>query len=446
MAFAAMGIASAALTLPAAATSTTTAGGPHAAASSPSGTGSATTARTAVIGGAELAAPGIVVNYPSASSPRLPDVPDSAYVIADASTGQVLASKDAHGPFPPASTLKVLTAVTLIPLLNPDSTVVASRRAASVEPNIVGLVPGQRYRIDDLFRALLMISANDAAVSLAEATGSFDKGMALMNAEARRLQAYDVVAKVPNGLPAAGQQVSAYDLALIARQALTMPAFMKYDDTLSATFPITPHKIVGMANQDSILTEYSGGIGGKIGWTEAAGATYIGLARRNGVTLIVTELRCTPLTEIASAERLLDWGFSMAGHIKPVGVLVPPLAAPAGLAAGAHAGAKPGRAGSRAGTAASGGLGADLTSPPGLLALTIGLGCCAIIVTLLMRRRTGEALLAAEAAPSALAQAALAQAAPAQAALIPDDAEAGGTGAPKAGAAAESLLDQPPAG
>jgi len=277
------------------------------------------------VGGADLASPGVVVNYPPAGAVPLPQVPASAYVIADAGTGQVLAAKDAHGLFPPASTLKMLTAITLIPLLNPDATVVATQQAAQAEEYDVGLVAGHSYKVSDLFHALLLISANDAAVALTQATGSLAKGMALINAEAHHLQAYDVVAVQPNGLPANGQVVSAYDQALIARQALAMPAFMKYDSTLSAEFPVTPHTMVPLVNQNTLLTQYPGGIGGKIGWTEAAEATYIGMARRNGVTLIVTLLHCTPLQEITAGEQLLNWGFAMDGKVRPVGELVPPL-------------------------------------------------------------------------------------------------------------------------
>ena len=191
----------------------------------------------------------------------------------------------------------------------------------------MGLVAGRRYEVFDLFNALLLISANDAAVALTQATGSLAKGMALINAEARHLQAYDVVAKQPNGLPAAGQVTSAYDQALIARQALAMPAFMRYDSTLSAEFPVTPTTRVPLVNQNRLLTQYPGGIGGKIGWTEAAEATYIGMARRHGVTLIVTVLHCTALQEVTAGERLLNWGFAMDGKVRPVGELVPPLPA-----------------------------------------------------------------------------------------------------------------------
>jgi D-alanyl-D-alanine carboxypeptidase (penicillin-binding protein 5/6) len=151
--------------------------------------------------------------------------------------------------------------------------------------------------------------------------------MAVINAEARHLQADDTFAVQPNGLDAPGQHVSAYDEALIARQALASPAFLKYDETISARFPVTARKSVTLYNQNTLLTQYRGGIGGKIGWTTPAGATYIGLARRHGVRLIVTLLHCPSLTEIDSAMKLLDWGFAMDGKVRPVGTLVSPLAA-----------------------------------------------------------------------------------------------------------------------
>jgi D-alanyl-D-alanine carboxypeptidase (penicillin-binding protein 5/6) len=261
-------------------------------------------------------------------------------VIADASTGQVLAAKDPHGQYRPASTLKMLTAVSLIPVLNPGSSVVATKLAASQTPNDIGLLAGHPYQVSDLFTALLTLSANDAAVALTQATGSMTTGMAIINAEAHHLQADDTNAVDPNGLDAPGQHTSAYDLALIARAALQLPAFMKYDQTEGGLFPVTAHKKVGLFNQNGLLTGYPGGIGGKIGWTSAAGATYVGMARRNGVTLIVTLLHCPALTEITSAEKLLDWGFAEDGKVAPVGTLVPPLPTAAQQAAAAAAAAK----------------------------------------------------------------------------------------------------------
>jgi D-alanyl-D-alanine carboxypeptidase (penicillin-binding protein 5/6) len=283
----------------------------------------------AAIGGAQLSGRGVLVNYPPGSVPRLPKIKASAWVIADAGTGQVLAAKDPHGWFRPASTLKVLTAISLIPALNPNAMVVASKQATTVSPNIVGLLAGHSYKVSDLFTALLTISANDAAMALAQATGSLSQGMTVINAEARHLQADDTVAITPNGLDAPGQHTSAYDLALFARQGLNMPAFLKYDQTTSAQFKISKKKSVGLWNQNSLLATYPGALGGKIGWTAAAGATYVGMARRHGVTLIVTLLHCPALTEINAGKSLLNWGFAVDGKVRPVGTLVGPLPPPA---------------------------------------------------------------------------------------------------------------------
>jgi D-alanyl-D-alanine carboxypeptidase (penicillin-binding protein 5/6) len=295
--------------------------------------GAAASVSPAAIGGAQLSGRGVIVNYPSGPVPRLPGVRASAFVIADAGTGQVLAARDPHGWYRPASTLKVLTAISLIPVLNPDATVVASKQAVLVTPNVVGLLSGHAYKISDLFTALLTISANDAAVALAQATGSFGQGMALINAEARHLRADDTVAVQPNGLDGPGQHTSAYDLALIAGQALRMPAFLRYDQAIAAKFPVSAKKSVTLYNQNGLLTSYPGAVGGKIGWTSAAGATYVGMARRNGVTLIVTLLHCPALTEVDSGKSLLNWGFAVDGKVRPVGTLVsalsPSAAAPA---------------------------------------------------------------------------------------------------------------------
>jgi len=278
-------------------------------------------------GGAQLGGHGIVVNYPAHGARKLPHVPADAYVVADAATGQVLAAKDPHGHLPPASTLKILTTDTLMPVLNPDQSVVTSHQAAVVEPSKVGLIQGRGYQVHDLFKALLLISANDAAIALAQATGSYARGVAMMNAEAHHLQAYDTEARTPNGLPAKGQHTSAYDLALFARQALTMPEFLQIERTRVTTFPLHARHSVKLWNQNLMLGSYPGDIGGKIGWTTASEATFIGWARRGGHTLIVTIMHCVPLTEMTYAAKLLTWGFAMDGKVKPVGTLVRPLAA-----------------------------------------------------------------------------------------------------------------------
>jgi serine-type D-Ala-D-Ala carboxypeptidase (penicillin-binding protein 5/6) len=218
----------------------------------------------------------------------------------------------------------MLTAVALIPRLRPEASVVASARAVHVVPSVARLRVRHTYRVWSLFAALLTISANDAAVALAEATGSYRAGVAAMNETARWLGAGDTVAVDPSGLDARGQHTSAYDLALIARQALRMPAFMRYDGLRSFRFAVSPGRAETLHNQNQLLASYPGGIGGKIGWTAAADATYVGMARRHGITLIVTLLHCPAFTEIDSAEKLLTWGFAADGRIVPTDVLVSP--------------------------------------------------------------------------------------------------------------------------
>ena len=378
LAVAAAGLAAAAIGAPAAAGGAATASASASASAATASRSGAGSGGPQAIGGAQLSGHGVIVNYGSGGARKLPDVKASAFVIADAGTGQVLAAKDPHGWYRPASTLKVLTAVSLIPLLNPNATVVASKQATSVSPDVVGLIPGHAYKISDLFTALLTISANDAAVALAQATGSFGKGMAVINAEARHLQADDTVAVEPNGLDAPGQRTSAYDMALIARQALRLPAFLKYDQTITATFPVSKKKSVQLDNQNSLLTSYPGAIGGKIGWTSAAGATYIGMARRNGVTLIVTLLHCPALTEVDSAKSLLNWGFAADGKVTPVGTLVsavqPAAPAPTPQVRSAAAGAVGRRTAARPQSAASGPSTLTTAGYSGVGILAAGLG------------------------------------------------------------------------
>ncbi|MEO3862154.1 D-alanyl-D-alanine carboxypeptidase [Acrocarpospora sp. B8E8] len=277
-------------------------------------------ARADTIGGEQLAGTGLVLP-PGAKAP--PKSKASAFVIADAETGQVLAAKNPHGRFLPASTLKALTAVTLIPKLNKNKRVQPSREACNIEGSAVGLVPKPIYQVDDLFRALLMVSGNDAAHALAEANGGVPATLADMNAEARRLQANDTVAKTPSGLDEPGQSSSAYDLALIARAGLKLPSFKDYISTKTAKFP-APKGYYEIGNHNKLLWTYNGMVGVKNGWTSKAQGSFVGAARRNGHTVIVAIMRHEGSfwSEVAD---LLDWGFANRGKVAPVGTLVNPL-------------------------------------------------------------------------------------------------------------------------
>ncbi|MEU8247113.1 D-alanyl-D-alanine carboxypeptidase [Nonomuraea sp. NPDC048916] len=247
----------------------------------------------------------------------------TSYVIADAETGQVLAAKNPHGRFLPASTLKALTALTLIPVLDKNVTVKPSRNAVNQEGSAVGLTTKPIYKVDDLFKALMMSSGNDAAMALAETNGGLDKTLRDMNAVAKRLQANDTVAKTPSGLDLPGQSSSAYDLALIARAGLANADFRRYISTKTAKFP-APKNYYEISNHNKLLWRYKGMIGVKNGWTSKAQGSFIGAASRGGHTIIVTIMRHEGYfwDEVAD---LLDWGFAARSKITPVGLLVDPL-------------------------------------------------------------------------------------------------------------------------
>ncbi|MDQ1686188.1 MAG: hypothetical protein QOC82_2925 [Frankiaceae bacterium] len=276
------------------------------------------------IGGPLLASTGVVVQrLPGA--PALPGGLDmGSWMVADADTGEVLAAKAPHERFLPASTLKTLTAVTLIPRLSPKQTQKASYDDVAVDGSKVGLVTGYPYTVDTLFTALMVVSGNDAAGALAEAAGGMSRTVALMNAEAAHLQALDTVARTPSGLDAPGESSSAYDLALIAREGLSMPAFRHYVSVVRATVPAPRRRHFEIYTHNRLLTTYRGDIGIKNGYTVKAGGTYVGAATRGGHTIIVTLMHANP-NFWSQARELLDWGFAAEGKVVPVGTLVAPI-------------------------------------------------------------------------------------------------------------------------
>lgn len=289
----------------------------------------------APVGGPMLGARGVIVQtVPGA--PALPKgLSASSWLVADADTGEVLAARAPHVRHLPASTLKVLTAITLLPRLDPRQMVRASWDDAATDGTKVGLVPGMKYSVDTLFASLLVVSANDAAGALAEAAGGIHPTVALMNQTARRLQAFDTHARTPSGLDAGGETTSAYDLALLGRAGLAMPAFRHYVGIVSSHVPAPHHKHYEIYTHDELLTSYRGMIGGKNGYTIAAQGTFVGAARRHGHTILISLMHAPP-DFWPQAKSLLDWGFAADGRVVPIGQLVDPATTSARARGGTH--------------------------------------------------------------------------------------------------------------
>ncbi|HEU0132444.1 MAG TPA: serine hydrolase [Mycobacteriales bacterium] len=273
-----------------------------------------------VVGGEELGSRTVVAGH---GAPPLPHVSAAGWLVADVDTGEVLAARDAHGRYLPASTMKTLTAVALIPELDLRRMYQPSYADVNIEGSRVGIVQSVRYPVGKLVEAMLVVSGNDAANAVASAAGGTDVAVAKMNATARRLQAYDTLARNPSGLDAPGQVTSAYDLALVARAGLAMPDFARYVATLRDRMPAPGGRQFEIYNHNKMLPTYAGDIGVKTGFTVAARHTYVGAARRNGHTLVVTLLKAE--TMYPDAKALLDWGFHAVGRTVPVGRLVDPV-------------------------------------------------------------------------------------------------------------------------
>jgi D-alanyl-D-alanine carboxypeptidase (penicillin-binding protein 5/6) len=279
-----------------------------------------------IIGGPLLGGSGPIVDL-RPGLPPLPPITATSFVVADADSGEVLAAQNAHQKLAPASTLKTLTAITLIPRLEPGKPTMAQRDAPSTDGTKAGIVAGTVYKVSDLFTAMLMMSANDAAVALADANGGLPKTLNEMNAEAAHLQALDTVARTPNGLDAPGQSSSAYDLALIFRAGLGNAQFRHYLSLKRAAFPAPGGASFQIQTHDRLLDGYPGMVGGKNGYTVAAQASYVGAATRDGHTIIVAVMRDQP-NFWNEVKALLDWGFAVDGAASPVGELVGPAQPP----------------------------------------------------------------------------------------------------------------------
>jgi serine-type D-Ala-D-Ala carboxypeptidase (penicillin-binding protein 5/6) len=299
-------------------------------------------ASMSTVGGTRLGRPGTQVAL-GPGAPVLPkDLSGRSWIVADAESGAVLAAHNAHWRLPPASTLKMLFADTLLPRL-PKTAVhkVAPEELADMGSgsSLVGIKEDYTYSVHDLWLGVFLRSGNDAVHVLSAMNGGQDKTVADMQAHAEELQALDTRVVSPDGYDAAGQVSSAYDLALIARSGLQKKDFREYASTVRAQFPGGMRKgkreTFEIQNTNRLLTgsgveQYQGIAGVKNGNTSQAGATFTGVAERNGKVLLVTVMN--PESDEGHAvyretARLFDWGFAAAGKVTPVGELVAPRSA-----------------------------------------------------------------------------------------------------------------------
>ncbi|QKW03886.1 D-alanyl-D-alanine carboxypeptidase family protein [Streptomyces sp. NA02536] len=270
---------------------------------------------------------------PRPGAPEVPEVSALSWLVADARTGDVLAAHDAHRRLPPASTLKTLFALTVLPALPAGIRHrVSERELADIGPgsSLVGVAEDRAYRVSDLWNGVFLSSGNDAVRVLATLSGGWRATAERMQAEARALGARDTRVKSPDGYDTPGQVSSAFDLAVFGRAGLRNAEFARYCARHEARFPARDGGSFGIVNTNRLLTgadgveAYDGLVGIKNGYTSNAGNTLVAAARRDGHTLVVTVMNPQSGGGHAvyeEARSLLDWGFEATGRVDPVGSL-----------------------------------------------------------------------------------------------------------------------------
>jgi len=275
------------------------------------------------VGGDALGGCGVVA---APGTPPVPgDISAEAWLVADLDSGDVIAAKDPHGRHRPASAIKVLTAMAAIDELNLNKTVAGTAEDAATEGTEVGVGVGGMYTVNDLLHGLLMYSGNDAAHALAVQLGGMPTAVGKINTLAGKLGGRDTRAATPSGLDGPGMSTSAYDIGLFYRYAWQNPVFSDIVATRSFDFPGRDAPPYLIENDNRLLYNYPGALGGKTGYTDDAQQTFVGAANRDGRRLVAVLLRGTrqPIAPWEQAARLLDYGFATAPGTR-VGTLVEP--------------------------------------------------------------------------------------------------------------------------
>ena len=244
------------------------------------------------------------------------DLTARAAILVDASTGNILYQKDPDLRLPPASTTKIVTAIlTLESGRSLKELLTVSKAATRVPASKLYLRPGQTLTIDDLLYGLLLSSANDASMVLAEGIGgSVEHFAELMTRKANEIGAINSHFTNPHGLTAPDHYSTARDLALLFRYAMKNATFREIVQTkissVSSNTLVRKKAVVrriSVRNHNRLLWNFDGALGGKTGYTLAAQKCFVGAVERNGVTIIVSILGSRD--QWGDTQKLLEYGF-----------------------------------------------------------------------------------------------------------------------------------------
>jgi D-alanyl-D-alanine carboxypeptidase (penicillin-binding protein 5/6) len=252
--------------------------------------------------------------YPSAL--ETPDIPKVRPVLSapsgalvDLESGRILYATGGTTRRPIASTTKIMTALLVLRSAELRDVVTVSSLAAAQGGASLDLQSGERIPVHDLLYALMLQSANDAAVALAEhVAGSTEDFVDRMNRRARAMGLRDTRFRSPNGLDDRGYS-TALDLARITVRALRDPVLARIARTKFYRVPSPDRATRRLQNRNALLWLYPGAFGVKSGFTSAAGSCLVAAAERSELRLVSVVLGA-PAEAFSDAATLLDWGFS----------------------------------------------------------------------------------------------------------------------------------------
>jgi D-alanyl-D-alanine carboxypeptidase (penicillin-binding protein 5/6) len=221
-----------------------------------------------------------------------------AAILMDLNSGKILYSKNIHEKLYPASTTKILTAIIALESGSSNRIVTVGKNPTLAEPSKIGLKRGERISLRHLLYALMVDSANDAAIAIAEYIGGSQANFAkMMNKKAKLIGCKDSYFVNPNGLPNTKHKTSAYDLAIITKYAMKNSSFRKIVSTTAYTIPATNMaKSRNLINHNKMILKstkyyYSGCIGVKTGYTVAVKQTLVSAAIKGKRQLIAVVLK-----------------------------------------------------------------------------------------------------------------------------------------------------------
>ena len=240
-----------------------------------------------------------------------PPITAASAMIVDLGQRTILFGRDIHEPHAPASLAKLATAVVALERARADTRIQVPPTAAEQPPNIIGLVPGEVLTLQDLLFAMLLPSANDAAVAIADGIGGEAYTVAQMNDLARRLGLSHTRFANAVGFDAPDHESTAFELAVLAADAIErFPLIARVVATRAYVIPAGPANSTYTATSlNGLLWTYDGALGVKTGRTEDAGANIIAAAERDGRRLMVVVLGSSQRERDAAV--LLDFGFQL---------------------------------------------------------------------------------------------------------------------------------------